>query len=204
VAAIKLHTHQSHPVILKMGSMVREVMAQDVPSVLSGVVEVDETYVGAQWRNRPWSVRKYGTKKGRGTSKQAIFGIHERKRSVVRAFFVPNVRNETLLPLIRKHVAPGSTIYSDAYQLYQNVVHDGYKHSFVDHKQHEYVRGPVHSNGMEGFWGVLKRRLKTTGGIRMSRLPLYVAEEVWRYNFRRLSETEKVEQLLDLLKHFGG
>jgi transposase-like protein len=187
-----------------MSGVLRQVMAQDVPVLLSGVVEVDETYIGAQWRNRPWSVRKHGTKKGRGTSKQAIFGIHERTRGVVRAFFVPNVRSGTLLPLIRKHVAPGSTIYSDAYQLYQNVVKDGYRHAFVDHARHEYARGPVNSNGMEGFWGVLKRRLKTTGGIRLSRLPHYVAEEVWRYNFRSLSETEKVERLLDLLQKVGG
>ena len=179
-------------------------MAADVPQVFAGIVEVDETYIGAQWRNRSWSVRKHGTKKGRGTTKQAIFGIHERARGIVRAFFVVNVRNETLLPLIRKHVVPGSTVYSDAYQLYQNVVKYGYRHSFVDHKQHEYARGPVHSNGMEGFWGVLKRRLKTTGGIRMTRLPLYLAEEVWRYNFRRLPEKEKIERLLDLLKRVGG
>lgn len=187
-----------------MSARARKIMATDVPELLSGIVEVDETYIGAQWRNRPWSVRKHGTKKGRGTSKQAIFGIHERRRSVVRAFFVPDVRNHTLLSLIRAHVALGSTIYSDAYQLYQNVIKDGYRHAFVDHKQHEYARGSVHSNGMEGFWGVLKRRLKTTGGVRMSRLPLYVAEEVWRYNFRTLSETEQVERLLDLLKRTGG
>lgn len=179
-------------------------MADDVPSQLSGTVEVDETYIGAQWRNRPWSVRKRGTKKGRGTVKQAIFGIYERRRGVVRAFFVPNVRKHTLMALIKAHIAVGSTIYSDAYQLYRETVREGYEHAFVDHKQHEYSRGRIHSNSMEGFWGVLKRRLKTTGGIRANRLPLYVAEEVWRYNFRRLSETEKIERLLDLLKKVGG
>jgi transposase-like protein len=204
VAGVRMHTRQSRPVVMRMSTMARTIMAHDVPPRLSGICEVDETYIGAQWRNRPWSVRKKGTKKGRGTTKQAIFGIHERSRSVVRAFFVPDVRKHTLLPIIRSHVAPGSTIYSDAYQLYQNVTKYGYCHAFVDHKQHEYVRGPVHSNGMEGFWGVLKRRLKTTGGIRASRLPEYVAEEVWRYNFRSLPEAEKIERLLDLLKRFGG
>lgn len=204
IGAIQVHTHLSHPVIVNMTAAVRTVMARDVPEILSGIVEVDETYIGPQWRNRSWSVRKHGTKKGRGTSKQAIFGIHERDRSVVRAFFVSDVKKRTLMALIKKHIAPGSTIYSDAYQLYQQTPKEGYRHAFVDHKQHEYGRGPVHSNGMEGFWGVLKRRLKTTGGIRRSRLPAYVAEDVWRYNFRSLGETEKIERLLDLFKGIGG
>lgn len=204
VVAIKLHTRQSHPVILKMYDCIRQIMVDDVPQQLSGIVEVDETYIGAQWRNEPWSVRRRGTKKGRGTNKQAVFGIYERHRQVVRTFLVPNVQKETLLALMREHIVLGSTIYSDAYQLYQLMAHEGYRHAFVDHKQHEYARGLVHSNGMEGFWGVLKRRLKTTGGIRRSRLHLYVAEETWRYNHRTLPEREKIRRLVKLLKEFGG
>lgn len=200
VAMIRLHTHQSHPVILKMSARVREMMAIDMPEILSGIIEVDETYVGPQWRNRPWRVRRRGTKKGRGTSKQAVFGLLERRRSIARTFFVPNVRTATLMAIMKTYIAPGSTVYSDAYQLYQNLTAEGYRHDFVDHKQHEYARGEVHSNSMEGFWGVLKRRLKTTGSIRRDRLVGYVTEETWRYNHRTLSETEKVERLLNLLK----
>lgn len=182
----------------------RAVMAHDVPETLSGTVEVDETYIGPQWRNRPWSVRKHGTKKGRGTSKQPVFGIYERDGGIVRAFLVPDVKRRTILPIIIQTVSHGSTIYSDAYQLYQETPKYGYRHAFVDHNQNEFGRGDVHSNGMEGFWGVLKRRLKTTGGIRRDRLHLFVAEEVWRYNHRKLSETEKTERLLGLLKQIGG
>lgn len=204
VAAIKLHTGLSHPLILKMYSHLRAVMADDVPETLSGTVEVDETYIGPQWRNRPWSVRKHGTKKGRGTSKQPVFGIYERYRGVVRAFLVSDVRRRTILPLIIQTVSRGSTIYSDAYQLYQETPKYGYLHAFVDHNKNEFGRGDVHSNGMEGFWGILKRRLKTTGGVRRDRLHTFVAEEVWRYNNRKFSETEKIERLLDLLKEVGG
>jgi transposase-like protein len=204
VAAIRLHTRQSRPVILAMYRRLRAAMSHDVPEVLSGTVEADETYIGPQWRNLPWSVRKRGTKRGRGTSKQAVFGILERDRGVVLAFLVPDVKKRTLLPIIVRHVEKGSLICSDAYQLYQETVHAGYRHAFVDHKKHEYARGEVHSNTMEGFWGLLKRRLKTTGGIRVDRLHLYVAEEVWRYNNRKLSEAGKAERLLGLLRQVGG
>lgn len=204
VAAIRLHVKLSHPVILAMYARLRAVMALDMPEALSGTVEVDETYIGPQWRNRPWSVRKHGTKKGRGTSKQPVFGILERDRGLVLAFLVPDVKKRTLMPIIVERVKKGSLICSDAYQLYQETVHEGFRHAFVDHKQHEYARGEIHSNTMEGFWGLLKRRLKTTGGVRKERLHLYVAEEAWRYNQRKLPETEKVERLLDLLRQVGG
>ncbi len=204
VEGVRLHTHQSRPTILKMSALVRTAMADDVPEVLQGTVEVDETYIGPQWRNRRWVERKRGTKKGRGTEKQAVFGIRERARGIVRTFLVPNVQKRTLMALMLRHIERGSTIYSDAYQLYQETPKEGYVHDFVDHKQHEYGRGDVHSNGMEGFWGVLKRRLKTTGGIKRDRLSVYVAEETWRYNNRTLSETEKINRLITFLKVFGG
>ena len=200
VASVRVHFRVSRPVLLAMFLVARKAMALDVPATLNGIVEVDETYISGMWHNKPWSIRKRGTKRGRGTSKQPVFGIRERSRGIVRAFLVPDVRKATIMPIILATVVPGSTIYSDGYQLYQETPKHGYVHAYVDHRRHEYGRGPVHSNGMEGFWGYLKKRLKTTGGIRRDRLGLFVAEEVWRYNHRRLSEKEKIERLLDLLE----
>ena len=187
-----------------MSTTLRQAMANDLPTQFSGVVEVDETYIAGTWYNKRWATRKQGTKRGRGTTKQPIFGIFERKRSVVRIWVVPNVQKRTLMPLIKRHITKGSTIYSDGYQLYQETVHEGYVHDFVDHHQNEYARGDVSTNAMEGFWGLLKRRLRSTGGIRRERLSAYATEEVWRYNHRKLSETARIQKLLQLLKEFGG
>ena len=61
----------------------------------------------------------------------------------------------------------------------------GYVHRLVKHHKGEYSDGKGnHINGLEGFWGYLKRRLAAKGGIRKERLPLYLAEYVWRYNHR--------------------
>lgn len=179
-------------------------MAGDVPEILRGTIEVDETYIGAQWRNRKWSVRKRGTKKGRGTQKQPVFGLLERERGVARTFLVSDVQKQTLLGIIRTCVEKGSIVYSDGYQAYQHAPRFGYTHAFVDHEQNEYCRGDVSTNTMEGFWGVLKRRLKTTGGISTDKLAHFVAEETWRYNHRRFTEPEKINRLLNLLKDLGG
>jgi transposase-like protein len=56
-----------------------------------------------------------------------------------------------------------------------------------------------HINGLEGFFGFLKRQLASRGGIRREKLPLYLAEYVWRYNNRDLTIDQQIEKLLNLV-----
>lgn len=63
----------------------------------------------------------------------------------------------------------------------------GYVHRLVDNSKHEYSDGKGnHINGLEGFWGYLKKKLAAKGGIRRERLLLYLGEYVWRFNNRKL------------------
>ena len=73
-------------------------------------------------------------------------------------------------------------------------------HRLVRHSPGSYGQGERHINGLEGFWGYCKRRLAAKGGIRRERLPLYLAEYVWRYNHRRLSIDQQTTQLMRLLQ----
>ena len=185
--------------VLRALSLVRQAMAKEVPPAFSGVVEVDETYVGGAWRNKRRGERAMGTKRGRGTSKQAVFGILCRGGEVW-AEVVPNVEAKTLLPLLSQRVELGSVVCSDTFASYTGVAAGGYVHRLVDHSQtFSDLRGG-HVNGLEGFWGYLKRRLAAKGGIRRERLPLYLAEYVWRYDHRQLSRREQVQRLLKLLQ----
>ena len=71
----------------------------------------------------------------------------------------------------------------------------GYVHRLVKHHKGEYSDGKGnHINGLEGFWGYLKRRLAAKGGIRKERLPLYLAEYVWRYNHR--NDSIQIQKIL--------
>ncbi len=182
----------------------RRAMKTDIPKQFSGIVEVDETYMGGKWVNKRKRIRDRGTKRGRGTSKQPVFGIYARK-GTVWAELVDDTKAKTLQPLITRQVS-GSTICSDTWKGYTGIAMKGYVHRLVDHKR-EFANKEVHINGLEGFWGYLKRRLAAKGGIRRERLDLYLAEYVWRYNNRKLSTGQQVKKLLNLLKNrrmFGG
>ena len=100
--------------VLRALIVVRQAMVRDVPHVFSGVVEVDETYLGGSWRNRRLAKRVQGTKRGRGTTKQAVFGILCRG-GLVWAQVVPNVEAKTLLPLLHQRVQRGSIVCSDTF-----------------------------------------------------------------------------------------
>lgn len=198
-AVIAREAHLERKRVLRALLLVRQAMAQDLPPVFSGVVEIDETYLGGAWKNRRRAERGQGTRRGRGTTKQAVFGILCR-RGQVWAEIVPNVEAKTLLPLLRQRVTIGSTVCSDTFSSYTGVAARGYVHRLVDHSQVSSDRHGSHINGLEGFWGYLKRRLASKGGIRRERLSLYLAEYVWRYNHRGLPVKEQVNQLLKLLQ----
>lgn len=178
----------------------RKAMAVDVPEQFSGIVEVDETYLGGQWKNKRKHIRDKGTKRGKGTTKQPVFGIYARQ-GIVWAELVDNTGSGTLLPLIRKQVSEGSTVCSDTWKGYTGIATEGYVHRLVKHSEGEFSDGKgTHINGLEGFWGYLKRKLAAKGGIRRERLGLYLAEYVWRFNHRTLSHKLKTERLLKLLQ----
>jgi len=183
----------------KAVSLLRCLMACDAPAWFSGVCEADETYVGGAWKNKPASIRLLGTKRGRGTSKQGIFGILSRETGTVRLWLIPDSTAATLCGCVAAQVLPGSTIYTDEWQPYEQLPRFGFGHSAVNHRSGEYVRGTVHTQGIEGYWGLLKSHLARIGGIRKRRLPLFLGEHVWRYNHRKLSREERVCKLTELL-----
>lgn len=185
--------------LLKVLARLRAAMLRDVPAVFSGIVEVDETYMGGKWKNRRKNARREARKRGRGTEKQPVFGILCRDGKVW-AEVVRGVNATDLQPIIERRVRRGSTVVSDGWKGYTGIATKGYVHRLVDHGKGEYSdRKGGHINGLEGFWGYVKRKFAAKGGIRRERLPLYLGEYVWRYNHRHLSVSERVSWLLHAL-----
>src|SRR4030043_804883 len=193
--------HLGREQVLRALTLVRKAMAHNIPPVFEGIVEIDETYLGGSWRNKRKDVRAKGAKRGRGTVKQAVFGILCRNGQVW-AEIVPNVEADTLLPLLKQRVITGTIVCSDTFKSYTGVAARGYVHRLVKHEKQEYSDGKGnHINGLGGFWGYLKRMLVAKGGIRKERLPLYLAEYVWRYNHRSQEIKDQIKCILALLEN---
>lgn len=191
--------------LLKILTLIRIEMTKDIPKIFEGIVEVDETYLGGQWKNKRLSVKKQQkqSKKGRGTTKQPAFGILCRN-GTVWAELVSGVEASDLQPRIQKQVKKGSTVCSDTWRGYTGIAQKGYVHRLVNHSKNEYsdMRGN-HINGLEGFWGYMKRRLSARGGVRREKLHLFLGEYVWKYNHRKLNFKERENLLFKLIiKYF--
>jgi transposase-like protein len=181
-------------------TVVRRVLTKDVPEIFSGTVEVDETYVGGQWKNKRKIIRDMGSKRGRGIKKQQVFGILCRN-GTVWAEIVDDVEAGTLQPLISQKVSKGSVICSDTWKAYTGIAAQGFVHRLINHGERQYPDGRGnHINGLEGFWGNLKRKLASKGGIHKEKLHLFLGEYVWRYNHRSDPERIKMRRLIQLLE----
>ena len=74
---------------------------------------------------------------------------------------------------------------TDKARVYDNF-HDGFDHQSVDHSRKEWVRGDVHTNTIEGFWGALKRGINGTHiWVSPKHLQKYLWEFEFRYNLRK-------------------
>jgi transposase-like protein len=157
-------------------------------------IEVDETYVGGKPKNMHKS-RRLAVARKRSESpnwkasdgyspKTAVMGMLDRESRQVRARVVPNVRRETLQNEILNQIEKGSKVYTDGAIVYYDLAAQEYIHDTVTHIE-EYVRGEVHTQGIENFWSLLKRGLNGTYiAVEPFHLDRYVTEQVFRVNNR--------------------
>jgi transposase-like protein len=140
-----------------------------------GVVEVDESFFGpARVRGRPGP-----RKRGRGTTKQPVFGIYERNGRVYTEL-VNDCSARSLQKIIRGRISPESVIHSDGWRGYDGLVDVGYdKHLRINKSQH-FASNGVHINGIEAFWSFTKRRLAKFNGVKKN-FVLHLKECEWRY-----------------------
>jgi transposase-like protein len=117
-------------------------------------------------------------------AKTTVMGMLDRDTRQVRAKVVPGARRDVLQAEILDEIAQKSTIYTDGSLAYDGLSQKDFVHETINHIQ-EYVRGQVHTNGLENFWSLLKRGLNGTYvAVEPFHLSRYVDERVFRYNNR--------------------
>nr|MDQ2878117.1 IS1595 family transposase [Pseudomonadota bacterium] len=159
---------------------------------LDGEVEIDETYVGGKASNR----HKGDPKNGPGTSgKVAVIGALERGGKVI-ATVIDNTSTATLDGFAHAVVAPGAKVSTDEHSRYRHLGRT-FDHGVVRHSAGEYVRDGHHSNGIEGYWSLLKRQIVGIHHfVSPKHLNRYVGESAWRFNLRDIGEGARVNELL--------
>lgn len=171
-----------------------------------GIYEADEALYGGRWKNFKKHIkgllREQGkAKRGRGAKfrKQPVFGIYKRNEGKVYLRLINDFDTDTLEPIIEEIADKESEIFSDAWEGYNGLAGLGYIHSRIAHGEGEYVSGRVHTNGIEGFWGLSKTNMNTYKGIRKNNWKFYLKEMEFRYNYRGLTFEEQVDKIIEIL-----
>lgn len=163
------------------------------------IVEVDETFIGGLSRNMHKEVRARKIQGTGGRDKTLVVGFLERGGKV-RTSVPGNRRKTTLHREVKANIGAGSILFTDALPSYNDLA-EHYAHQVIDHAV-SYVRGAVHTNGMENYWSLLKRGIKGTYvSVEPFHLFRYLDEQAFRFNNRgskenRISDGERFDSVL--------
>jgi transposase-like protein len=159
---------------------IRKAMSEVNAAQLTGTVEVDETYLGSKRRTHGIGHGNYRA------FKQIVLGAVERGGRLRMSAGIDN-RKVNLHGFIREQVADEcANIYTDSLPAYRGIEDANTKHETVDHGRGEYVRGDVHTNTIEGAFGLFKRGLVGSfHQISRKHLDRYLDEFEFRYNNRK-------------------
>ncbi len=204
VASMKLHrdlgiTQKS---AWFLSQRLRYALSQDgnMDALFSGPVEVDETYIGGKRGNMSNSKRKELANTGRGSvGKTAIVGVKDRATRQVAAKVVHSTNAETLQGFVKDHAASGATVYTDDATAYDSLP---FNHAVIKHSLSEYVKGDVHTNGIESLWSMIKRAHKGTfHKLSPKHLDRYVQEFAGRHNLREQDTIDQMKSVRQGMEH---
>lgn len=162
---------------------IREAM-QDEAGLFGGTVEVDATFIGGRYDPR---------RKRAAYDKQAVAGVMQRgedgEPSKVKAFPVEREIKQVMTGVVQDHIAPGADIMTDDHKAYISLGKSGWKHQIVSHSKEEWVRGHVHTQGIESFWSLFKRGLiGSFHSVSVKHLHRYLNEFSFRFNQRECED----------------
>ncbi len=165
----------------RMFNLIRNSLMEQGDEPLSGDVEVDETAYGGK-------MRMSDVRKGRGfvvkSHRPTVFGMVERGGRV-KATVIPNRGAPAIRQTMRKHILPSSMIFTDEFRSYEGLDRRYLGHKRIRHATRVYVSGDVHTQTIEGFFGLLKTGIRGVyHSVSEKWLQGYLNEYAWRYSER--------------------
>ncbi|MGN6279344.1 MAG: IS1595 family transposase [Sphingomonas sp.] len=175
-----------------------------------GMVEVDETYVGRDPERPHKPKARVG---GRTTApnfrnKIAVVSLIDRETGRSSSVVVQNVTIAELQPIIAAKVHPSAILMTDQAHFYRKIGAFFASHETVNHGRDEYVRKgapTIHTNTIEGFFGVFKRGLRGTyQHMGKQHLHRYLSEFDFRYSTRSALDIDDAARADIALKGIAG
>lgn len=169
-------------------------------TMLQGVVEADETYIGARkprvkGQRNPESGK---LKRGRGTDKAPVAVLVERDGSArckpLERVTAANIRRNLI-----ENVDTSATLMTDEFRSYVVPGRDFAAHETVKHRANEYARllpsGLVaHCNTAESFFALIKRgHYGVFHQMSKKHLHRYCAEFSFRWDYRKVSDAARTD-----------
>lgn len=184
-----------------MAHRIRTAMRQEpLASLLRGVVEVDETFVGGKPRQRAGEPRVIGgfvVPRHRGPApdfadRKVPVVVSVQRNGALRATVTPNVRGDTLARVVADTVDPSAHLMTDERQAYISIGRRYRAHDRVLHSRGEFARGIAHVNTAESFNAVLKRSIVGAfHHVSRKHLQRYADETSFKWSHRKLTDGER-------------
>ncbi len=194
----------------------REAMKREpLAGMLVGTIVADETWIGGDPKNRhawkraqqestpervvPSEGRNRPGRSNLKTDKTSVLSLVNTTTGEVRSRAVPDVSGTTLRKVIAEQVAMAeSHLHTDSWKGYLPLAGEFASHQTVDHSAGEYVRGNVTTNAAESYFSQLKRSIDGTHHhVSVEHLPRYLAEFDYRYNTRKLTDSGRMQRMID-------
>ena len=184
---------------------IRESLKEKGSTLLSGTIEVDETYGGRKFgseykgytETQIETMKKQQPQKFAKMSKGAIMAVAQRGGKIrVKAF--GELDGQTAKQFIKDNVQAGSKVYSDQSSMYRTGLEEYERESVRHGRPHpEFARGDVHVNNVESFWATFKRgKIGIYHYMSFKHLQAYCNEYAYRSNTKQLKDGERFELTL--------
>jgi transposase-like protein len=182
-----------------MAHRIRKAMENNSIEKLTGVVEIDETYVGGKHRKQQGNLGAVGFQ-GRSTQKKSVvIGLRQRG-GPVKMVHVNDAKSETIRRVVEEHVHDDvEVILTDDYRAYP-IALKKYKdkHLSINHSAGYYVTGidgEIHTNTVESAFSLFKRAIiGNFHAVSIKHLHRYLSEFETRFNARKA--TDRFERTL--------